>query len=351
MSTASRSIQTEVPSRTSTFCSGLAKTLITMLVTLLGLLTVTFFIGRLMPIDPVVAIIGEQADEATYQTVYKQLGLDKPLPMQFLIYIGDVSTGDFGYSTTTGNPVLEDIARTWPATMELATLALMLGVLLGVPLGIVAAINRNSAYDHLVRFFSLLGHSIPNFWLGLMMLVVFYAGLGWIGGAGRTSLRYIDAFDPITGSILIDTILLGRWDIFVDALRHVIMPALILASGSMAFISRMTRSFMLEQLGQEYIITAKVKGLGRKGVILHAFRNIGVQLTTVIILSYGGLLDGAVLTETVFAWPGFGRYMTSGLMNGDMNVILGCVIVVGIIFVSMNIIADFLYRYLDPRTK
>ena len=236
----------------------LLRLVLTIGLTLLGLLAVTFFIGRLMPIDPVVAIIGEQADEAAYQAVYHQLGLDKPLPVQFFIYVRSIFSGNFGFSLTTGNPVAEDLWRVLPATMELATLALVLGVLAGVPLGVVAAVYQNSVWDHLVRVFSLIGHSIPNFWLGLMALVVFYAKLGWIGGAGRTSMQFIDALDPVTGSILLDSLMARRWDMFADALRHVIMPALILASGSMAFLSRMTRSFMLEQLSQEYIVTAKL---------------------------------------------------------------------------------------------
>jgi peptide/nickel transport system permease protein len=321
------------------------------LLTLLVLLAVTFFLGRVMPTDPVLALIGEQADESTYQTVYKQLGLDRPLIVQFGIYVKDIATGNFGIALTTGNPVIEDIRRVLPATMELATLSLILGVIAGVPLGIVAAVRRNSAWDHGVRFFSLLGHSIPNFWLCMMALVVFYAKFGWIGGSGRVSIFFIDTVDPVTGSILIDSIIAHNWEVLGNALRHVIMPALILASGSMAFISRMTRSFMLDQLSQEYVLTARVKGLSRVQVVHHAFRNIKVQLVTIIILSYGGLLDGAVLVETVFAWPGFGQYLTTGLMNSDMNAVLACVLLVGVIFVSLNLFADALYRVLDPRTR
>jgi peptide/nickel transport system permease protein len=196
-----------------------------------------------------------------------------------------------------------------------------------------------------------LGHSIPNFWLGLMALVVFYVKLDWIGGAGRTSIFYIDAVDRVTGSILVDALIAGNQEVFFDALRHVVMPALILASSAMAFLSRMTRSFMLEQLNQEYVVTARVKGLSKGGVVWHAFRNIAVQLLTIVILSYGGLLDGAVLTETVFSWPGFGQYLTAGLMNGDMNVVLTCVVLVGAVFVTMNLVADTLYRVLDPRMR
>ena len=347
----SQELQTSSRSHLVIALTEVRRVTVMVLLTLLVLLAVTFFLGRVMPTDPVIALIGEQADESTYQTVYKQLGLDKPLIVQFGIYVKDIASGNFGIARTTGNPVMDDIRRVLPATMELATLSLLLGVIAGVPLGIIAAVKRNTAWDHFVRFFSLLGHSIPNFWLCMMALVVFYAILGWIGGSGRVSIFYIDTVDPVTGSILIDSILAQNWDVFGDALRHVIMPALILASGSMAFISRMTRSFMLEQLNQEYVITARVKGLSRGKVIYHAFRNIKVQLITIIILSYGGLLDGAVLTETVFAWPGFGQYLTAGLMNSDMNAVLACVLLVGIVFVSLNLLADALYRLLDPRTR
>jgi peptide/nickel transport system permease protein len=324
---------------------------LTVAVTLLGLLALTFFIGRVMPVDPVIAIIGEQADQQTYQKVYEELGLDKPLPVQFGYYISDLLHGDFGTAIATGHPVIEDIARVFPATVELATLALIGGVLLGVPMGIFAAVKRNSLADHIVRVFGLMFHSVPNFWLGLMALVIFYAGLGWIGGTGRVSLQFIGVVPERTGSILLDTMLAGEWEIARDAFRHVIMPALILASGGMAYLSRMTRSFMLDQLNQEYVTTARIKGLSEWRVTMHAFRNIGVQLLTVIVLAYGGLLDGAVLTETVFGWPGFGQYLTTGLMAGDMNVVLTCTLIVGLIFVTLNLIADVLYRVLDPRTK
>ncbi len=328
-----------------------SRTLATVAITLLGLLALTFFIGRVMPVDPVTAIVGEQADQITYEKVYRALGLDEPLTTQFAIYVRGLLRGDFGTAIATGHPVIEDIARVFPATVELATLGLIGGVLLGVPMGIVAAVRRNRLADHVVRLFGLAFHSVPNFWLGLMALVVFYAALGWIGGAGRVSLHYIGVVPDVTGSILLDAMLAGDWDIALDAFRHVIAPALILASGGMAYLSRMTRSFMLDQLNQEYVMAARIKGLSEWRVTLHAFRNIGVQLLTVVVLAYGGLLDGAVLTETVFAWPGFGQYLTSGLMAGDMNVVLTCTLLVGVIFVTLNLVSDVLYRILDPRTR
>jgi len=304
-----------------------------------------------MPVDPVVALVGDQADQQTYRAVYARLGLDKPLPVQFGYYLRDIATGNFGTAIATGHPVIEDIKRVFPATLELATLALVAGVLLGVPLGIAAAVWQGRMPDHLVRLFGLIGYSVPHFWLGLIALVVFYANLRWIGGSGRLSLGFVDAVPDVTGMILVDAALARNWEVFGDALRHIVMPALILATTSMAYLSRMTRSFMLEQLGQEYVTTARIKGLSRFGVTLHAFRNIAVQLVTVIVLAYGGLLDGAVLTETVFGWPGFGQYLTSGLLAGDMNVVLTCTLLVGMIFLTLNLLSDALYRTLDPRTR
>jgi len=304
-----------------------------------------------MRVDPVTAIVGEQADRETYQSVYLKLGLDRPLPVQFAYYLRDIAAGDFGTAIATGHPVIEDIRRVFPATLELATLALIAGALFGVPLGIAAAVWKNRPADHVVRLFGLIGHSVPHFWLGLIALVVFYAKLGWIGGSGRVSLANVDLVPNVTGMILVDAALDHNWEIFRDALRHIVMPALILATTSMAYLSRMTRSFMLEQLGQEYVTTARIKGLSGWGVTLHAFRNIGVPLLTVVVLAYGGLLDGAVLTETVFGWPGFGQYLTSGLLAGDMNVVLACTLLVGAAFLALNLLSDVLYRTLDPRTR
>ena len=206
--------------------------------------------------------------------------------------------------------------------------------------------------DHIARVITLFGYSTPIFWLGMMGLLVFYAWLGWAGGAGRIDLAYDGMVPEVTGLLLIDTSLARDWDAFASAMRHILLPALILGLNSVAYISRMTRSFMLEQLSQEYIITARVKGLSRRQVVWgHAFRNILVQLLTVVALAYGSLLEGAVLIEMVFAWPGFGQYLTSSLMLGDMNAVMGCVLVIGLIFVALNLISDALYKVFDPRTR
>lgn len=324
----------------------------TILVTLLGLLVLTFVIGRVMPVDPVRAIVGEEATREVYENVYRQLGFDRPMWQQFLYYIRDVATLDFGTSIRTGQPVLQDILHVLPATIELATFAIIIGAALGVPLGVQAAVNKDRWPDHLIRVFSLMGHSMPIFWTGMIALLVFYAGLGWVGGSGRMSQFYIGMVPERTNFLLIDSALAGQWDVFRSAVNHIILPAALLGYSSSAYITRMTRSFMLDQINQEYVTTARVKGLSRRQTIWrHAFVNIRVQLVTIVALAYGSLLEGAVLIETVFAWPGFGQYLTSNLLIGDMNAVMTCVLIVGIIFIALNLISDILYRVFDPRTR
>ena len=324
----------------------------TILVTLLGLLALTFAIGRMMPVDPVRAIVGEEADQATYQQVYEQLGMDKPVIVQFARYLGDVARGDFGTSLRTGQPVAADIRSVMPATIELATFAILFGAGFGIPLGVLAAVRKNRPTDHVVRILTLLGHSTPIFWTGMVGLILFYAVLGWGGGGGRVSDFYDGMVEPRTGFLLIDSALAGDWDVFRDAFNHLILPASILGLASLAYITRMTRSFMLDQLDQEYVTTARVKGLSRGRTIWgHAFANIRVQLVTIVALAYGGLLEGAVLIETVFSWPGFGQYMTNNMLTGDMNAVMTCVLLVGVIFITLNLLSDLLYKVFDPRTR
>ncbi|MBN2906077.1 MAG: ABC transporter permease [Rhodobacteraceae bacterium] len=319
---------------------------------MLGLLFVTFIIGRVMPIDPVLAIVGERASNEVYQQVYQDLGLDKPLLVQFGYYLWDVMHGDFGMSLLNARPVSEDIARVFPATLELATLGTLIGVFLGVPLGVLAAVKRGSWIDQIARVVALVGYSMPIFWLGLMGLLVFYGILGWVGGPGRVGIFYVDVVPSVTGMILIDSMLDGNWTVFRDALSHIVLPASLLGYYSLAYISRMTRSFMLEQLSAEYITTARVKGMSERAVIWrHAFRNIRVQLITVIALSYAGLLEGSVLTEIIFAWPGIGSYITTALLSADMNAVLGGTVVVGLVFVLLNVFSDLLYKFFDPRAQ
>lgn len=320
--------------------------------TFLGLLLVTFLIGRVVPIDPVLTAVGDRATGEVYERVRLELGLDKPLWYQFWVYIVKAVTGDFGRSILTSNLVFDDIVRVFPATLELATLATILGVALGIPAGVIAAVHQGKWPDQTVRVVGLMGYSIPVFWLGLMGLLLFYAKLGWVAGPGRLGVAFEDLVTPITGVIAIDSLLQGEWEVFQDAFRHLILPAAVLGYFSLAYISRMTRSFMIEQLRQEYIVTARVKGLSESRVIWrHALGNIMVPLITVIALSYANLLEGSVLTETVFAWPGLGQYITNSLLNADMNAVLGGTLVVGIIFIGINLLSDVLYRLVDPRAK
>lgn len=324
----------------------------TVVLTILGLLAVTFFIARVMPVDPVLAVVGDRAPADVYDAAKKELGLDKPLLVQFGLYIKAVFTGDFGKSVLTSNPVIVDIQRVFPATLELATLGTIIGISLGIPLGVLAATRQGRWPDHVARFIGLFGYSIPIFWLGLMGLLLFYAKLGWVSGPGRIGIAYQDFVTPITGVLLIDCALQGEWEAFRNAVSHLILPSAVLGLFSTAYISRMTRSFMIQELQQQYVITARVKGMSEARVIWrHGLRNAAVPLLTVIALSYANLLEGSVLTETVFAWPGLGRYITNSLLNADMNAVLGGTIVVGLIFVGINILTDMIARLVDPRTR
>ncbi len=320
--------------------------------TYLGLLAVTFFIGRVVPIDPVLAIVGDRAPASVVERVREEMGFNLPLWRQFVLYLQQALTGDFGTSVLTTNPVLEDIVRVFPATLELATVGTLIGAGLGVPLGVIAAVRRGSIADQIVRIVGLIGYSVPIFWLGLLSLLLLYAKLKWVAYPGRLDIAYEYTFTPITGLYLIDAAWTRQWDVLWDAFRHIILPGALLGYFSLAYISRMTRSFMLNELGQEYIVAARAKGLSERRIVwFHALRNAAVPLVTVIALSYAGLLEGSVLTETVFSWPGIGLYITNSLQNADMNAVLGGTIVIGSVFITINMLSDLLYRLLDPRTR
>ncbi len=330
----------------------LAGVLSTLLLTFIGLTAITFVIGRVMPADPVLAVVGDRASQAVYEQVYQEMGLDRPLYEQYWRYLGKLVQGDLGTSIMTARPVMDDILRFFPATLELATIATLLGIFLGIPMGVLAAVNKGRWPDHAVRVFGLLGYSVPVFWLGMVGLLIFYAKLGWVAGPGRLDVFYDDIVTSVTGVILIDSAMKGEWDIFWNAMSHLILPAAILGTFALAYIARMTRSFMLDQLNQEYVLTARVKGLSEGRVIWrHAFRNVQVQLITIIGLTYASLLEGSVLTETVFSWPGIGQYITRSLFNADMNAVLGGTIVVGVCFVGINMLSDLLYKLVDPRAR
>ena len=331
---------------------GLLRLSLAIVLTYLGLLAVTFFIGRVIPIDPVLAIVGDRAPEHVVQRVREELGLNKPRYEQFAIYVKKAVQGEFGESVLTRNPVWQDIRKTFPATLELATCGILLGAGLGVPLGVWAAVRRGGWVDQAVRVIGLIGYSAPVFWLGLMALVLFYAKLGWVGGPGRIDVAFEYSVPTVTGLLMLDAALAGEWEAMGNAFSHLILPASLLGYFSLAYISRMTRSFMLNELTQEYVVAARAKGLSEARIIWrHALRNAAVPLVTVIALSYAGLLEGSVLTETVFAWPGLGLYITNSLQNADMNAVLGGTIVVGSVFIVLNLLSDVLYRVLDPRTR
>ncbi|MBW9117038.1 ABC transporter permease [Rhizobium cauense] len=323
-----------------------------LVVSLFILLCVTFVIGRVLPADPVGAIVGELADPQAYAAMRQKLGLDLPIYQQFLIYLKGLAQGDFGTAVLTGNPVSSDLAQAFPATFELATLAILISTFVGVPLGLMAALFRDSLIDKTARVIALVGHSIPIFWFGIVGLVIFYASLNWVGGPGRVDVFYEGLVAPQTGLLLVDSLMQGETEIFLNALGHIILPAVILAYAAMAYITRMTRSFTLEQLSQDYVIAARAKGVGPAStVISHVLPNIAVQLITILAISYGGLLEGAVVTEIVFSWPGIGQYMTNALMIGDMNAVVAGTIIIGFIFMFLNFLADIAYAIFDPRTR
>jgi peptide/nickel transport system permease protein len=328
------------------------KLIATVAITFLGLLVVTFLIGRVVPVDPVLAVVGDRASQSTYDAAYIALGLDKPLYQQFWIYLQQALSGDLGTSVLTKKPIVEDIARVFPATLELATAGIIIGTIFGIPLGVWGAVRQGKLPDQIIRVVGLVGYSAPIFWLGLLGLLVFYAKLGWVAGPGRIDIAYEYSITQTTGLLVIDTAMQGQWAAFRNVLEHLALPAMLLGYFSMAYISRMTRSFMLAELGQEYVIAARVKGVAEWRIIwIHALRNAAVPLVTVIALSYAGLLEGSVLTETVFAWPGLGQYLTNSLQNADMNAVLGGTLVIGIIFVGLNLLSDLLYTVLDPRVR
>jgi peptide/nickel transport system permease protein len=338
--------------RWRTLAARAARVAVSVALTFLGLTCITFVIGRVVPIDPALAIVGQHASDEVYQRVRQEIGLDLPIYVQYWRYLTHVLHGDFGTSVITSRPVLEDLLHVFPATLELSAFALILGVALGIPLGVVAATTRGRWPDQIVRLVSLFGYSMPVFWLGLVALLLFYARLGWVDGPGRLDVAYDDIVPTVTGLLTIDSLLAGEPDVFWNAVRHLVLPASILGYLSLAYIARMTRSFMLAQLRQEYILAAYAKGLSPARVVwVHALGNVWAPLVTVIALTFGSLLEGAVLTETVFAWPGLGLYIKNSLFNADLNAVLGGTVLVGVVYIGLNMMSDLFYPLVDPRAR
>ncbi len=326
--------------------------LVTLLSTLAGLLLVTFLIGHVMPIDPVVALVGNKAGAATYDAARLALGLDQPLWRQFGHYVLGLARGDIGQSIVTGRPVAEGLARAVPATLELSLLAILAGVAVGVPAGCVAAARHGGWPDQLVRGMALIGTSMPIFWLGLMGLLLFYAHLHWAGGPGRIDLGFRREVPLWSGLMLVDCLHAGSLAALRSALAHLLLPVTLLGGFCAAQIARMTRGMVIDELRRDYVLTARLKGAGAVRVMRrHILPNLAVPLLTVIALALAQLLEGAVLTETVFAWPGLGLYITKALFAADLPAVLGGTLVVGVCFVLLNKAVDLAYPLLDPRVR
>ncbi len=331
---------------------GLLQWLSSIVIGLFGLIIVTFIFTHLSPIDPVIKVAGDKATVETYAATRHALGLDGPVIVQFFNYAVRVLTGDLGTAWSTGQPVMDDLTRAFPATFELATVAIVIGAFSGVGLGVLAGLSPGTWRDTLVRFVSLIGYSVPIFWLGLLSLLLFYAKLHWFSGPGRQDVTYELMTTHVTGLMLVDTWLAGDFDAFRDAVGHIVLPALVLAFYSTAGIARLTRTAILEELGKEYVVTALAKGASQSRVVIrHILPNIRSALLTVIALSYAVLLEGAVFTETVFAWPGIGRYLTISLFASDVPAILGGTLVIGVCFITLNTLTDLLVGRLDPRLQ
>jgi peptide/nickel transport system permease protein len=327
----------------------LLRRLVALTITLLGIMVMTFFISLVIPLDPLAALAGPQAPPETVERLRTLYGFDQPLYVQFGRYVARLARGDLGVSFQTSRPVFQDIRRFFPATLELATFAILIGVAAGIPLGVLSAVYRNSVLDQCCRILSLIGVSTPVFWLGLVLLLIFYFKLGWLPEPGRLDIMLLEP-PRLTGVLLIDSAVARDWEVFVNALAHLVLPASVLGLVGMAGIARITRSSMLEVLSQEYVKTARIKGLRELLVITrHALRNALVPTVTVIGLTYGGLLEGSVLTETIFSWPGLGRYMANAFLTLDLNTIVGGTMLVAFTFCLVNLIVDLVYALLNPK--
>jgi peptide/nickel transport system permease protein len=327
--------------------------LVFMIPLLIGITLVAFVIGNAVPGDPVAANLGQRAmSDPTIVAAFKaEWGLDQPVPTQYLTYVRNLLSGNLGRSIRSRRPVLDDLKAYLPATFELATSATFIGVGVGLILGVLSAVMRNSPFDFIARFVSLIGISAPVFWLALIMLLLFYVQLRWLPGPGRLDAT-MNAPPIVTGFLTVDSLLAGRWDAFGNAVGHLVLPSIVLGSYSMGLITRITRASMLESLSQDYIRTARSKGLRERAVVVrHALTNALIPVLTVIGLSYGSLLSGAVLTETIFAWPGIGRYAYRASTTLDFPAIMGVSLLIALIFTLINLVVDVLYHVVDPRLR
>jgi peptide/nickel transport system permease protein len=318
---------------------------------LVGVSIITFALSQLVPIDPAASALGQNAREEQIAAYRKELGLDRPAVLQYFSYVGRVLQGDLGKSIRTRRPVADDLRDFLPATIELSIAAMIVAMILGIALGIIAAIRRNSLADAVARAFALVGGSLPIFFVGLLVLALFYSKLRWLPGPGRLD-AVLTPPPRVTGMYTIDSLLVGNWALFKNSFSHLVLPAVTLGYFSTAVLLRMTRSSMLEVLGQDYVRTAQAKGLRDRVVILrHALKNAMIPVLTTIGIVFGSLLSGAVLTETIFGWPGLGRYATTSVTSLDLPAVMGVTLVAAVIYPVVNMLVDIGYHVLDPRIR
>ena len=322
-----------------------------MIPTFFGITLVAFTLIRLVPGDPIEVMVGERRlDPEIHAAMMQRMGLDQPLYLQYFKYVKDLLHGDLGMSLVTREPVVNEFLALFPATVELTLVALLLAMLVGMPAGMIAGLKRGSAVDHGVMGVAMTGYSMPIFWWGLIMIMFFSVNLGWTPVSGRIAIEYDIA--PRTGLLLIDTLLSGEDGAFLSACRHLILPVIVLGTVPMAVIARMTRSSMLEVLREDYIRTARAKGLAPLRVlVVHALRNALIPVITVIGLQVGSLLAGAVLTETIFSWPGIGKWLIDSIARRDYPVVQTGILVSAGIFVLVNLVVDVLYGWVNPRIR
>lgn len=332
------------------------KKIMEVLLTLVGITFVCFLLIRLVPGDPVLLMIGERnLDPVAYAEAKAKLGLDKPIVSQFASYAGQVVTGDLGTSITSKAPVWTEFKEHFPATVELSVVALIFAILFSIPFGILAAIKKNTFFDYFLMGTSLTGYSMPIFWWGLVLILFFSVKLGWTPVSGRIALEY--DIPVKTGFYLIDALSsevreADGFKPFWSAVQHLILPMIVLGTIPLAVMARMTRSSFLEVLGEDFVRTARAKGLSEKRVILvHAFRNALIPIVTTLALCFGTVITGAILTETIFSWPGIGKWIVTSITSRDYPTIQGGVLIIAVIIVLTNTLVDLIYIYLNPRIK
>ncbi|WP_134499439.1 ABC transporter permease subunit [Microvirga pakistanensis] len=319
--------------------------------TFIGITLLAFFLIRLVPGDPIETLAGERGiDPARHEQLRKEYGFDKPIIVQYGIYLARVLQGDLGKSMITQEPVLNEFRALFPATVELALCAILFALIIGLPAGIIAALRRNSIFDHGVMGISLTGYSMPIFWWGLILILIFSVQFDLTPVSGRIDVLYY--IEPTTGFLLIDTLLSEEEGAFWSAVQHLILPTIVLGTVPLAVIARMTRSAMLEVLGEDYIRTAKAKGLSRLRIVaLHALRNALIPVVTVIGLQIGVLFTGAILTETIFSWPGVGKWLIDAIFRRDYPVLQGGALLLGVVVMGVNLLVDLAYGLINPRIR